>query len=234
MANSATNQPGSETTNVQEVEDINPMDNITASFEKNQKTIITAVVVLVVAVVGYFGYENLYKKPAEEDASKALTMPSIYYQVDSLNMALNGDGKNPGFSKIEKKYSGTAAANLAYYYEGLTYLKMGDYKKAISALSKFDGKGTLLENQANGAIGVAYMESGDKNKAIDYFKKATANKEDDIVTPLYLYHLGLAYEAAGQNNEAKDVFIRIRDEYPRSIHARDMEKELAKLGVTTD
>ena len=75
------------------------------------------------------------------------------------------------------------------------------------------------------------MESGEKAKAIDYLKKATANKDDMLITPMYLYQLGLAYEANGQANDAKEVFKRIRDEYPRSIHARDMDKELAKLGV---
>jgi len=77
---------------------------------------------------------------------------------------------------------------------------------------------------------MAYMETGDKKNAIESFKKATANKEDGLVTPMYLYQLGLAYEADGKTAEAKETFKRIRDEYPRSANARDMDKELAKLG----
>ena len=106
----------------------------------------------------------------------------------------------------------------------------GDFKKAIKALSAFDGKGTVLANQASGMLGMAYMETGDKKNAIESFKKATANKEDGLVTPMYLYQLGLAYEADGKTAEAKETFKRIRDEYPRSANARDMDKELAKLG----
>ena len=157
-------------------------------------------------------------------------MPQLYMQVDSLNLALNGDGKNLGFSKLAKKYDGTAAGNMAHYYEGACYLKMGDFKKAITAFKEFDGKGTVLAYQAWGSLGVAYLESGDKANAIEYLKKATAG-DDGLITPMYLYHLGLAYEASGKTNEAKDAFKRIRDEYPRSINARDMDKELAKMGV---
>jgi TolA-binding protein len=43
--------------------------------------------------------------------------------------------------------------------------------------------------------------------------------------------MALAYEAKGNTNEAKTIYIKIRDEYPRSIQARDMDKELARLGV---
>jgi len=107
---------------------------------------------------------------------------------------------------------------------------MGDFKNAIKSLNEFDGKGTLLAYQAWGTTGIAYMENGDKGKAIEYFKKATGNKEDALLTPVYLYHLGLAYQANGQGNEAKETFKRIKDEYPRSIYARDMDKELARLG----
>lgn len=145
-------------------------------------------------------------------------------------MALNGDGKNPGFSKIAKKFDGTAAGNLAHYYEGVCYLKMGDYSNAIKSLKEFNGKGTLVGNMAAGLLGEAYMESGDNAKAIESFKKATEDKDDGLVTPMYLYDLGLAYEATNNANEAKAAFKRIRDEFPKSVHARDIDKELARLG----
>ncbi len=233
MANSARNQPGVERPEIQEIQepDTNPMDNVMDVYEKNKKTLSTVLTVIVVAVAGYIGYQKFYKGPGEEKASAAMAMPQLYFQADSMNLALNGDGKNAGFKKIESKYSGTAAGNLAHYYAGICCLKTGDFKGAIKSLNDFDGKGTLLAYQAWGALGVAYMESGDKAKAIEFLKKATANKEDGLITPLYLYQLALCYEANGQANDAKDIFKRIRDEYPRSIHARDMDKELAKLGM---
>ncbi len=230
MANSARTQPGTELPEQLEPE-TNPLDSLTLTYEKHKKTLTTITTALAVVIVGYVGYQNWYKKPNEEKATAAMAMPQLYFQADSMNLALNGDGKNLGFAKIEKKYDGTPAANLAHYYSGICYLKTGDFKKAITSLKDFDGKGTILAYQAWGALGEAYMESGDKAKAIESFKKATENKEDGLITPMYLYQLALAYEANGQANEAKEAFKRIRDEYPRSIHARDMDKELAKLGM---
>jgi TolA-binding protein len=228
MANSARNQPGVERQSLQQ--EPNPLDNLMEFYERNKKTISTATTVILVVVVGYFAYTKLYKGPNEEKAATALSYPQTYFAADSLDLALNGDGKNPGFIKISSKYSGTAAGNLAHYYEGLCYMKKGDYKNAITALKSFDGKGTSMGNMAEGVLGEAYMESGDNNHAIESFKKATSDKDDILVTPMYLYQLGLAYEATNNAGEAKAAFKRIRDEYPRSMQARDVEKELARLG----
>lgn len=211
--------------------DMAPVDNVMVAYEKNKKMLSTVGTIVLVAIVGYFGYTKWYKGPNEEKASAAMAMPALYFQADSIRLALDGDGKNLGFAKIEKKYDGTAAGNLALYYEGMCYMKMGDFDKAISALKKFDGKGTVLAYQAWGNMGVAYLEKGDKKNAIENLKKATGNADDQLVTPLYLYHLGLAYEADNNVNDAKAAFLRIRDEYPRSIAAREMDKELAKLGM---
>lgn len=228
MANSARNIPGEPKEVI--TPEVNPLENLQVIYEQKKKPISTAITVILVVVVGYFGYMKMYKEPNEEKAAAAMYWPQLYFQADSLNQALNGDGKNLGFAKLSKKYSGTAAGNIAGYYEGICYLKMGDFPKAITALSAFDGKGTMLGAQASGALGLAYMESGNSAKAIEAFQKATSNKEDGLVTPMYLYHLGMAYQATGKTNEAKEAFKRIRDEFPRSQQARDMEKELAKVG----
>jgi len=229
MANSARNLPGVERP-VRQQPETDPLETVTAFYETNKKMISTVGAVVISAIVLFLVYTKLYKGPNEEKAATALSYPQLFFAADSLNMALNGDGKNPGFTKITKKYSGTAAGNLAYYYEGVCYLKMGDFKNAIKSLKEFDGKGTIVGNMAAGLLGDAYMESGDKAKAIESFKKATADKEDNLVTPMYLYRLGLAYEGTGNTNDAKAAYKRIRDEYPKSMQARDIDKELARLG----
>ena len=229
MANTARNQPGVERP-VKQLPETDPLDNIQVFYEKNKKMISTVGTVVLSVIVLYFAYTKLYKGPNEEKAATALSYPQLFFAADSLNMALNGDGKNLGFSKITKKYSGTAAGNLAYYYEGACYLKMGDYKNAIKSLKEFNGKGTLVGNMAAGLLGEAYLETGENAKAIESFKKATDNKDDNLITPLYLYHLALAYQASGNNNDAKAAFKRIKDDYPKSMQARDVDKELARLG----
>ncbi len=228
MANSARNTPGaSRETSTSE---LGPLDDMQGFYENNKKTISTVITVVLVVVVGAFAYIKMYKGPKEEKAANAMAWAQQNFQIDSLGLALNGDGRNPGFTKIASTHSGTPAGNLAHYYAGICCLKMGDFPKAISELQAFDGKGTLLGRQAEGALGQAYMESGNSAKAIESYKKAIAGEGDDLITPMFLYQLGLAYDAAGQAEDAKGAFKRLRDEYPNSTQARDVAKELARVG----
>lgn len=228
MANRARTQPGEEKITITES---SPLDNLQGTYEKNKKNINTAVTVVLAIVVLYLGYTNLYQKPRVEKAATSVAFAQRYFEMDSLNLALNGDGQHQGFLKIMKKYSGTPTANMCQYYAGVSYLRMGDFKKAIKYLKDFNGKGTLVEYAAWGALGDAYMETGNSKKGIEYYEKATGNKDNSLYNPIYLSRLGMAYEAANKTDDAKKAYKRVRDEYPQSEQAREMDKYLARLGV---
>ena len=91
MANSARNQPGAEPT-VRKEKEVNPLDRWMVVYEDNKKRISTVTTVILVVVLGYFAYTKLYKGPAEEKASAALYYPQLFFSVDSLAGAMNGDG----------------------------------------------------------------------------------------------------------------------------------------------
>ncbi|PZF74150.1 tetratricopeptide repeat protein [Taibaiella soli] len=229
MANTARTKPGAEPAIVDEGS--KALDNLQLKYEMNKKRINTAIAVVVIAVVGFFAYNKLYKEPQEEKAANAMSFAQRYFEADSVNKALNGDGQHGGFLKVTKKYSGTKSGNLAHYYAGVCYLKMGDAKNAIKELEDFNGKNTIVAYMAWGALGDAYMETGNTKKGIESYQKATGDKDDFAVTPLYLQRLGIAYEMSNQPEEAKKAYIRVRDEFPQSMQARDMDKNLARLGV---
>lgn len=232
MANTTRTNPG-ETQVVKEQESASSLGNMQSSFEKNQKVIIGAIVAVVVLVGGYFGYQQFIQKPNEEKAANALFSAERWFEVDSLNYTLNGDGQHPGALNVIKKYDGTKAGNLAHYYAGMSYLRTGDAKKAIEMLEKFKGEGTPLEFLAYGALGDAYMESNNAAKGIELYKKAAGNDKDNYTSPLYLFRAGLASEQAGKTDEAKKIYLEIKSKYPYSQQARDIDKYLARLGELT-
>lgn len=217
--------------NAKNISDDNGLELLQVFYEKNKKLIngvTTAVLIIALAIVAYF---KIYLGPREEKATSKVFYAQQYFSVDSFQLALNGDGQHPGFAKIAREYSGTKTANLSHYYAGICYLHLGNFKKAIQELEDFNGKGTLLTTAAAGALGNAYMESGNTSKAIEHFKDATADAKDIVQTPLYLSELGAAYEIIKQPEEAKKAYIRIRDEFPMSMQARDIDRSLARLGV---
>src|SRR6266566_2625569 len=109
--------------------------NIVAQAQKYwasyNKQIVYGVAVIVLLVGGLLGYKYLVQEPNEKKAEEAMFHAEEYYRIDSIKQALNGDNINAGFLKIISKYSGNKAANLAHFYAGSCYLKLGDYNNAI-------------------------------------------------------------------------------------------------------
>lgn len=215
----------------QSTEGLDALEKIAVTYENKKKTINTIVFGLIVLVGGFFAYKYLVVAPKEEKAGIAIMAAEQFYAMDSISRALNGDAQNAGFLKIIKKFDGTASANIAHYYAGSCYLKMGDYKSAIKHLGEFDAHGTIFEKAKSGLLGDAYMETNDLKKAIEQYKDATGDADDDVFTPMYLQHLAVAYEKSNQTEEAKKAYIRIREEFPRSFQSREVDKSLAQLGV---
>ncbi len=231
MANKSRKAPGQ--TAAGNDSGVETLYKLQSTFEKNQKVIIGVIAALVILIGGFFAYKNFIVAPKEEKAANALFSAERWFEVDSLQYTLNGDGQHPGALSVIKKYSGTKAANLAYYYAGMSYLRTGDFKNAIVNLEKFDGKGTAFQYLAYGALGDAHMEANNIAKGIEYYKKAAANENDNYTSPLYLFRAGVASERNGKIEEAKNFYLQIKNNYPYSQQARDIDKYLARVGELT-
>ena len=91
-------------------------------IENNQKSL-TIVVGAIVGIIALFSaYQNFYIEPMEKEAQIEVYMAELYFQKDSFELALNGDGQYAGFLDIADEYSLTRVGRLANYYSGLCYL----------------------------------------------------------------------------------------------------------------
>jgi predicted negative regulator of RcsB-dependent stress response len=204
------------------------------NFFRGNKTLNYILIGAVALLLGWFAYGKFIKGPKEIKAGDALQRASTYMIMDSLNLALNGDGTNLGAIKVAEKYSGTAAGNMASYMAGVLSLKKGDFKTAIKYLEKFNGKGTLLETVASGCLGDAYWENGQLDKALTQYEKAGADKDNFQFAPIYLQRAAQIYEKQNKTNEAIKVYNTLKTEFPQSQAAREVDKYLARLGVTAE
>ena len=198
-------------------------------IEKNQKMIINVILVLIVIIAAYFGYNRFILEPKITEAANQIFGAQNYFEKDSFNLALNGDGNALGFLEIADKYSSTPSGNLANYYAGLSYLYTGEYENAIQYLKKFSSDDLLMNNMAIANIGDAYMQLGDYKKAADHYKKAAASKTNDFSTPVFLMKNGLALEKAGDYKAALKTYETLEKDYPLSPEARDIEKYIERV-----
>ena len=197
-------------------------------IESNQKILTYVIVGIIVVILLFFGFKKFISGPREKAAQTAMFKAEYYFEKDSLDLALNGDGESNGFLDIIDDYGFTKSGNLARYYAGVCYLNKGEYQKAIDYLKKFDGDDLIVSGMASGAIGDAYMSLNNTTKAIDYYLDAADNKPNDFVSPVYLMKAGWAYEIMGNWKEAKAVYERIKKEFPQAREARDIDKYIAR------
>lgn len=197
-------------------------------IEKNQKMIVNVIVILLVIIGAYFGYSRFIVTPKVTEASNQIFGAQNYFEKDSFNLALNGDGNILGFLEIIDKYGSTPSGNIANYYAGLSYLHLGEYEKAIQYLKKFSSDDLLMANMALANIGDAYMQMGDYKNAANHYQKAAASKANDFSTPMFLMKNGLALEKAGDYNGALKSYEQINREYPNSLEAKDIEKYIER------
>ncbi|MCF8365144.1 MAG: tetratricopeptide repeat protein [Bacteroidales bacterium] len=196
-------------------------------IENNQNPILIGIGILVLVILAYLGFNQFYLKPKEVKAQNQVYMAEKYFEMDSLNYALNGDGLYPGFLDIMDDYKWTKTANLAHYYTGIIYMKKGEFETAIGYLEHFDGDDKLVGPMALGAIGDCYMELGDTKKAVDYYIKAANISPNDLTSPAFLMKAGWTYEINGEYSKAVEVYKRIKTEFSKSQEAREIDKFIA-------
>jgi tetratricopeptide (TPR) repeat protein len=197
-------------------------------IEKNQKIIIIVFVTLMALVLGYFGVKQFYIKPQETKAHAEMFYAEKYFELDSLDLALNGDGEHIGFLDVIDNYGITKASNLAKYYTGIIYLKKGKFDEAISYLKDFKGDDEIVGSIATAAIGDAYMEMNNLDKALENYLKAADQNINNFSSPQCLMKAGFVYEEKGDWGNALKTYERIKKEFFKSQESREIDKYIAK------
>ena len=215
------------------VENIEVMDRARNFWERNGKIITIAGLGLILLIVAWFAYHQFVQKPKEIKASETIFKAEDYYRMDSLNLALNGDGANPGFLKIISLYSGTKAGNLAHFYAGSIYLQQGDATKAQKHLSDFSTDAKQIQARAYKLLGDAYAEQGKNGEAITNYKKAAHHFEDDeMASSEYLFMAAYFADRVMKNQkEAITLFKELKAKYSKTEKGFEADKYLAQLGV---
>ncbi len=197
-------------------------------IEDNQKPILIVVGIVVLIILAYFGFQRFYLAPKEKSGQEQVFMAEYYFEIDSLDLALLGDGINPGFLDIIDDYKFTKTANLAYYYAGIIYKEKGDFQTALEFLEGFDSDDQILAPMALGSIGDCYLELDNAIAAVNYYLQAAEASDNEFTSPIFLMKAGWTYEVLKEYTDAVKIYKRIKEDFPKSNEAREMEKYIAR------
>ena len=196
-------------------------------YNENKKTIWGVVAAVLVIGLCILAYNKFVYQPKCVEAMQQAYPAEMSFQAGEYELALNGDGNNLGFADIIADY-GTKAGKAVYLYAGICELQLGNNEEALSYLKKYKGKEPILAARAKACEGDAYVALGDYEAAVRSYK-AAVNTADNVFAAGYLLKEGSALEALGRKEEALACYKAIEDQYPQSLEAYDIAKNIARV-----
>ncbi len=212
----------------QRQENIEQTVSATEQFYNENKKLIWGIVIAVLVIgAGILAYNKFIFQPKCVEAMQQCYPAEMSFQEGEYELALNGDGNNLGFADIISEY-GSKAGKAVYLYAGICELQLGNNEEALSYLKKYNGKEPILAARARACEGDAYVALGDYAAAVRSYKAAVA-VADNVFAAGYLLKEGSAYEALGQKAEALACYKTIETDYPQSLEAYEIAKNIARV-----
>ena len=185
-----------------------------------------AIVIIVSAIIGV---RHFYVLPRENKAQAEMYKGVFYFEKDSFQLALQGNGADfIGFKAIADEYSSTKAGNLAAAYSGLSLYNLGKYDEAITYLKNFDADEEFISPAIIGTIGDCYVNMDKYEEGVGYFERAAKKADNDMLSPIYLKKAATVYEKLGNKKKALEMYQKIKDSYPKSMSNQDIEKYIVR------
>lgn len=213
----------------EQLENVNEALTTTGQWIEEHANMLTWCVLVVAAVVlGIIALNTYVLKPKALEASNENAKAEAYFLAGDFEKALNGDDAECiGFAEIADKYSLYQQGELAALYAGICYYEQGQYEEAAKYLKKFSAKDVNINPAAHQLLGDAFVEMEDYAKAVKAYR-AAAKSGNDLIAPISLRKAGLVYLEMGDKKAAKRVFETIKNDYPASSEAQDIDKLIAQ------
>ena len=196
-------------------------------IEDNANLISWIVCGIAVVVMGIIAINQYIIKPKALEASNENAKAVVYFMAGDMDKALNGDDAECiGFEEIARAYKHYQQGKLAALYAGICYFEKGEYEDAAKYLKRFDADDLNIDPAARQLLGDAYVELQEYRKAAKAFE-AAAESGNEIIAPMSLKKAGIVYLHEQENAKALKAFKAIKENYPSSAEAQDIDKYIA-------
>ncbi|MCI1753182.1 MAG: tetratricopeptide repeat protein [Flavobacteriales bacterium] len=197
-------------------------------MEKNKMPVTIAVVAVLAIVAGLLGYRKFVSEPAAKQAAETIWKAQYYFEIDSLDLALSGDGNYLGFTQVADEYGSTPTGKLAKFYIAVINQQQGNNEIALQYYKEADLGDDVLRVMAVGNQGDVLVDLGRPQEAVGQFMKAADLVKSDYTTPMFLMKAGIVYQQQNDWANAAKCFGRIATDYPASPDANTAKKYAAR------
>ena len=184
-------------------------------------------IILVVAVAAYW-YINQRAKN-NEAANNELAQVLDYYSRGSYQEAIDGVPASNivGLKKIVEDYGNTENGEAAKIFLADSYAALGKMDDAYKYYNDYDGSNKMFKATAYAGKASYYEYKKEYLKAADAFNEAVHVSKDNSENASYLLNASVDYIKAGENEKAKGLLDKIKEDYNTSMAAREVDRYMA-------
>jgi tetratricopeptide (TPR) repeat protein len=163
-------------------------------------------------------------QPGEVPAAATLGATGSYgTEAAKLTAAL------PKLKAAADAYPGTGAGITARYHYASSLAALGKHDEAIQAFEEVTsraGTDSLYGRMAQMGKADTQAQAGKLTDAITTWQALAASTNEDLPKDAILMELGKAYQASGNQEEARKAFTEIVDQHPTSPYSAEARAEL--------
>lgn len=163
-------------------------------------------------------------EPGEVPAAATLGATGSYAtEAAKLSAAL------PKLKATADAYPGTDAGITARYHYASSLAALGKHAEAIAAFDEVAtraGNDSLYGRMAQMGKADTQARAGQLNDAIATWKSLASSTDEELPKDAILMELGKAYQASGNQEEARKAFTEIVDEHPTSPYSAEARAAL--------
>jgi tetratricopeptide (TPR) repeat protein len=223
---------------------VDEVGSLTSRARENQRflfTVTIGVVALALIVYGVYFYRTNHERQAQDALSAAIdAIDSPLIQPSSPSSPPNPMAKfktedertsrsEAMFRDVQKKYSGTNAADIADLYLARIDAGRNDVASARKRLQSFieEHPKHLLVGAARYSLYQLRIENGESQQVIVELNQELGKAQDQVLPPdAILALLSHAYDAQGNSEQSKEALRKIIRQYPDSPYALEAQRRV--------
>jgi tetratricopeptide (TPR) repeat protein len=201
-------------------------------FETNKKHVYTALTILVIAIAGIIILVNK-RKANNELAGVELQKIRPVYQAGNFEQSINGDslGLAKGLQYIVDEYGSTENGESAKIMLANSYNALRDFDKAEKYYKDYSGDNRVLQVAAVAGQASVYEARNNYTEAAKEFEKAANMDKENPFVDEYLFYAAKDYYRANDFANAKKLFDKLKEDFPKSKYNNESERYKASINV---
>ena len=202
---------------------IESLSKAEAFIAKNNKKIVGGLIAAVVLAIAILAIRSINEnKAAKGQEAFTFTENAALMAADSLTNAA-------ALADLEAYLDefGGKAVGIASFEAGIAAYEVKDYAKALEYFSEYKGEDAIFNARALACIADCHIELGNYEEAYKNYVAALETADNDLASE-YAFRAGLVAEKLGNNADALAMYNTIKENYPASPRAMEIEKYISR------